>query len=205
MSHDPIVIVSAARTPMGAFQGDFSSLAAHDLGGAAIKAAVERAGIEPDRIDDAVIGAPYVDADLPTNTVAAIETPVEAAVEIADLIENTDYLMFLDSDDLLERSVMQEIAAIWRPGLSKVQFRLRVVDGAARPLGSTFPQFHGAPQPDELRRWAAATTTYPTPPGSGNRAAGIGVQFSSQDNGETQRKIETFLAGVNLERPTHTM
>jgi acetyl-CoA C-acetyltransferase len=41
---DPIVIVSAARTPMGSFQGDFSALAAHDLGGAAIKAAVERAG-----------------------------------------------------------------------------------------------------------------------------------------------------------------
>ena len=36
---DPIVIVGAARTPMGSFQGDFSSLAAHDLGGAAIKAA----------------------------------------------------------------------------------------------------------------------------------------------------------------------
>ena len=34
---DPIVIVSAARTPMGSFQGDFASLAAHDLGGAAIK------------------------------------------------------------------------------------------------------------------------------------------------------------------------
>ena len=42
-SHDPVVIVSAARTPMGSFQGDFATLAAHDLGGAAIKAAVERA------------------------------------------------------------------------------------------------------------------------------------------------------------------
>ena len=42
---DPIVIVSAARTPMGAFQSDFASLAAHDLGGAAIRAAVERAGV----------------------------------------------------------------------------------------------------------------------------------------------------------------
>jgi acetyl-CoA C-acetyltransferase len=41
---DPIVIVSAARTPMGSFQGDFASLSAHDLGGVAIKAAVERAG-----------------------------------------------------------------------------------------------------------------------------------------------------------------
>ncbi len=42
---DSIVIVGAARTPMGGFQGDFSALSAHDLGGAAIKAAVERAGI----------------------------------------------------------------------------------------------------------------------------------------------------------------
>ena len=36
---DPIVIVGAARTPMGSFQSDFASLSAHDLGGAAIKAA----------------------------------------------------------------------------------------------------------------------------------------------------------------------
>jgi len=53
---DPIVIVGAARTPMGAFQGDFSSLAAHDLGGAAIKAAVERAGIQPELVDEVLFG-----------------------------------------------------------------------------------------------------------------------------------------------------
>lgn len=53
---DPIVIVSAARTPMGAFQGDFSDLAAHDLGGAAIKAAVERAGIAPEKVDEVLFG-----------------------------------------------------------------------------------------------------------------------------------------------------
>ena len=53
---DPIVIVSAARTPMGSFQGDFSSLAAHDLGGAAIRAAVERAGIAPDAVGEVLFG-----------------------------------------------------------------------------------------------------------------------------------------------------
>ncbi len=53
---DSIVIVGAARTPMGAFQGDFSSLAAHDLGGAAIKAAVERAGISPDVVTEVLFG-----------------------------------------------------------------------------------------------------------------------------------------------------
>ena len=53
---DSIVIVGAARTPMGAFQGDFSSLAAHDLGGAAIKAAVQRAGINPELVTEVIFG-----------------------------------------------------------------------------------------------------------------------------------------------------
>ena len=53
---DPIVIVSAARTPIGSFQGDFSSLAAHDLGGAAIRAAIERAGIQPELVAEVLFG-----------------------------------------------------------------------------------------------------------------------------------------------------
>ena len=53
---DPIVIVGAARTPMGAFQGDFSSLSAHDLGAVAIRAAVERAGIKPELVNDVIFG-----------------------------------------------------------------------------------------------------------------------------------------------------
>ena len=53
---DPIVIVSAARTPMGSFQSDFASLSAHDLGGAAIKAALERAGISPELVTEVLFG-----------------------------------------------------------------------------------------------------------------------------------------------------
>ena len=53
---ESIVIVGAARTPMGSFQGDFSSLAAHDLGGAAIAAAVQRAGVVPERVDEVLMG-----------------------------------------------------------------------------------------------------------------------------------------------------
>ena len=53
---DPIVIVGAARTPMGAFQSDFASLSAHDLGGAAIAAAVQRAGVPPDQVDEVLFG-----------------------------------------------------------------------------------------------------------------------------------------------------
>ena len=53
---DPVVIVSAARTPMGSFQGDFSPLSAHDLGGVAIAAAVARAGIAPDAVTEVLFG-----------------------------------------------------------------------------------------------------------------------------------------------------
>lgn len=53
---DPIVIVSAARTPMGGLLGDFSSLAAWELGAVAIRAAVERAGVATDSIDEVLMG-----------------------------------------------------------------------------------------------------------------------------------------------------
>ena len=53
---DPVVIVSAARTPIGGLLGDFSGLAAHQLGAAAIKAAVERAGVTGDAINEVLMG-----------------------------------------------------------------------------------------------------------------------------------------------------
>ena len=53
---DPIVIVSAARTPIGGLLGDFSSLAAWELGGVAIRAAVERAGIPGDAVNEVLMG-----------------------------------------------------------------------------------------------------------------------------------------------------
>ena len=56
MSADPIVIVSAARTPIGGLLGDFSGLAAWELGAVAIKAAVERAGVPGDAIDEVLFG-----------------------------------------------------------------------------------------------------------------------------------------------------
>ena len=53
---DPIVIVSAARTPIGGLLGDFSSLAAWELGAVAVKAAVERAGVPGDAVDEVLLG-----------------------------------------------------------------------------------------------------------------------------------------------------
>ena len=53
---DPIVIVAAARTPMGGFQGDFAALTCAQLGSVAIKAAVERSGLAPAQIDEVIMG-----------------------------------------------------------------------------------------------------------------------------------------------------
>ena len=56
MSNDPIVIVSAARTPMGGFQGDLKDFTAPQLGSAAIRAAVERAAIKPEQVQEVIFG-----------------------------------------------------------------------------------------------------------------------------------------------------
>jgi acetyl-CoA C-acetyltransferase len=56
MMTDPIVIVAAARTPMGGFMGDFASLTAPQLGAVAIQAAVERSGLKPEQIDEVIMG-----------------------------------------------------------------------------------------------------------------------------------------------------
>ncbi|QVM95051.1 acetyl-CoA C-acyltransferase [Pseudomonas sp. B21-012] len=56
LANDPIVIVSAVRTPMGGLQGELKSLTAPQLGAAAIRAAVERAGVAPDSVEQVLFG-----------------------------------------------------------------------------------------------------------------------------------------------------
>ena len=56
MNTDPIVIVSAARTPMGGFQGELKGFAAPELGAAAIRAAVERAKLKPEDVQEVIMG-----------------------------------------------------------------------------------------------------------------------------------------------------
>lgn len=55
-SSDPVVIVSAVRTPLGRFQGELSPFSAHNLGSHAISAALERAKLSPERIDEVFMG-----------------------------------------------------------------------------------------------------------------------------------------------------
>ena len=56
LSHDPIVIVGQARTPMGGFMGDLAAVKATDLGATAIRAAISRAGLASEDIDEVIMG-----------------------------------------------------------------------------------------------------------------------------------------------------
>jgi acetyl-CoA C-acetyltransferase len=56
MAQDAVVIVSAARTPVGSFNGAFASLPAHQLGAVALKAAMNRAKVEPKEVDEVILG-----------------------------------------------------------------------------------------------------------------------------------------------------
>lgn len=56
MSEDAIVIASAARTPVGSFNGGLASVPAHELGAVAIAAALKRAGMHPDEVDEVILG-----------------------------------------------------------------------------------------------------------------------------------------------------
>jgi len=56
MEKDPVVIVGLARTPMGAFQGELKGFAAPELGAAAIRAAVERAKLKPEEVQEVIMG-----------------------------------------------------------------------------------------------------------------------------------------------------
>lgn len=79
-----------------------------------------------------------------------------------------DAVIFLDSDDRLSPYVAEEAQKLWTDRVSKIQFPMRRIDRDGVPTGSMFPQFRSAPTPDQVRSWALATDSYPTPPGSGN-------------------------------------
>jgi len=52
-----------------------------------------------------------------------------------------EIIIFLDSDDLLEPEVMREVATVWRPGVSKVQYRMNLINATGTQLGSAIPEF----------------------------------------------------------------
>ncbi len=91
-----------------------------------------------------------------------------AAYEAGFALSRGRYIIFLDSDDLLEPQIMREAASVWHDRVSKVQVQMRVIDRDGCPSGSIFPPFYVVPSPEQVRHWVLSTSAYPTPPGSGN-------------------------------------
>ncbi len=79
-----------------------------------------------------------------------------------------DAVIFLDADDVLPPDLPRHLAPVWGPTVSKVQLQMQRIDVEGRPLGTPFPSYEPVPTPAQVRRWAQATSAYPTPPGSGN-------------------------------------
>jgi glycosyltransferase involved in cell wall biosynthesis len=79
-----------------------------------------------------------------------------------------DVIIFLNADDLLEPEVMQEVAKVWYPGVSKVQYRMNLINSTGAQLGTAIPQFPPRDDPVKLRRAYQRTMAYTTPPGSGS-------------------------------------
>lgn len=82
-----------------------------------------------------------------------------------------DVVVFLDSDDVLPPDLPVRLAEAWTPTVSKAQFQMQRIDENGTPMGTPFPEYRPVPTSADIRRWASATTAYPTPPGSGNAYA----------------------------------
>ena len=98
-----------------------------------------------------------------------------AATNRAFALVTGDVVVFLDGDDTLDPALGREIAAVWGPGVSKVQFQMKIIDADGRPTGAVFPLYSGSadaspesapgprgPPPIRPRRVRAT----PTPAGS---------------------------------------
>ena len=114
MKTDPIVIVGAARTPMGAFQGELKNFSAPELGAAAIRAAVERAKIRPEDVHEVLMGCvlPAGQGQAPARQAAlAAGLPMSAgAVTLSKMCGSGMRAMMFAHDMLLAGSAQLVVA-----------------------------------------------------------------------------------------------
>ena len=109
------------------------------------------------------------------NAIRALFLPVNggqtAAFNAALPLIRHEIVIFLDSDDLLTPDAASTVARAWRPGLSKVQWCLSIIDADGRPLDHVFPKYPSRIEPKGIRRELLRVGFYPCPPQSGNAYA----------------------------------
>ena len=118
---DPIVIVSAARTPIGSMLGEFTGLQGWQLGATAIKAAVERAGLKPEQVQEVIMGcclmagqgqAPELTRAIQYRRINLVADP--APPGRFDLVLCRNVLLYLSP--ALKAQVFATLAGALRPG-----------------------------------------------------------------------------------------
>jgi glycosyltransferase involved in cell wall biosynthesis len=83
----------------------------------------------------------------------------------------TPIVIFLDCDDVLAKNAASAVASAWRPGVSKIQYQLEVIDADGNPLGVVFPKYPAELSPQAVREELLRTGAYMCPPGLGNAYA----------------------------------
>jgi acetyl-CoA C-acetyltransferase len=114
MTNDPVVIVSAARTPLGSFQGGFSTLSAASLGSVAIRAAMLRAGLQPEWVEEVLMGCvlPAGQGQAPTRQAALLAgLPLSAGcTTVSKVCGSGMKAIMLGHDGLVAKSYAATIA-----------------------------------------------------------------------------------------------
>ncbi len=91
-----------------------------------------------------------------------------AAVKRALPLAKYDIVMIVDSDDLLDPNAVSSVVSVWREGVSKVQYSLRVIDENGTFNGNYFPKYSSLMTPEMVRAEVLRTGSYPDSPTSGN-------------------------------------
>jgi len=107
-----------------------------------------------------------------------------------------DVVIFLDSDDLLDPSVGEELGSVWNERVSKVQFQMQRIDEYGRPRGGVFPAYLPLPTPERIRHWVMTTGGYPSPPASGNAYARRWLKEIFPLDPEADRAGDSFCLSV---------
>ena len=163
MHDDPVVIVGSARTPIGGFMGDLKALAAPELGAAAIRAALERSGVQPQDVQEAIMGnvLPAGQGQAPARQAALgaglpPSTPV-VLVENASLPNERHFATRLDLLPLAARTALGDGPAVILVGQAVADAGMALILDTA-DQGPEAPGTRAARLAFELRRPARQAT-----------------------------------------------
>ena len=91
-----------------------------------------------------------------------------SAVNAGFALSHGDIVLFLDADDELLPEAVDQVARAWRPGVTKAQFQLEMIDERGNPFGMPVPRFDGFVPNGDIRDRIVRFGEYPTPPSTGN-------------------------------------